>query len=496
MQEKLERVQSLLQSMGLANTLATFYKELPGLEQSLKHLDGRHAPGSLSISSRAMHDLDSSNPFGAAMHVEPHAPSPNVFSDDARSNPFADGFDADDVFSAEQPRSQKYARSDLDRKGQYFSGRAPVTDFSDSGSASPNLSENAPKPSALGLGARKAGLDATKTPTPKAKFPFEPNLGLNKKYSANDFDAIDPHNLSFNIEGKSQSIDDNHHFDSECPVPPFSFCETIQGIDSHSQKTLSPLLHLSPNTHSRDYSRLLDEQQGFRGTETAEFSRLGPQPTASPTVQPPSSQRRIRDSFSPSANSHSGTTGPRQFDPPSRGSGVPLSSDALSVRSSKSVSFSRPAFEDEHIAVHSVTELEMKAFVDYLKASVCYLFKAQEPAELAQWDAPRPLRPDPPRRRSDNVSVKVFLFREEKKNMIRERYQITKELRQSASGAVLLCTNVKHGTSCVVKKVRDERRAFLQGLNEVFVLNQLREAGEPDRHCFVAVTEFFYFNVR
>lgn len=485
--------------MGLNNTLGVFLKELPGLESSLKNFDSRNPASHLSVSGRAIYDSKSSNPFQVAEH-DSQPQRRNVFSDEADSNPFAGGNDTEELSSIEQPRGKPITKSDVERPIRYYSNQGQFHDYSDSSITSPNLSDNSFKPTQRGILLKKGTFDAPKTPVPKSKTPVEPKSGNSKGTAGNaEYGWSEAHNLSFNFEGKSQSIDEFQHSDSNSQQHQFSFCETTQFNEPQSQKNIQPLPNFGSYNRSNDANRSFEEPQ-FRGVETAEFSR--PELYISVPMQAnPPSQRKIRDSFSPSSIKAANASQSRMLIEQSQShnrAGMSPNVEMMSVRSSRSMMYSKPHFEDHFIQVYAIVDIEMKSLIDYLKNSAFYLFKTKEPSELSNWEQ-RSSRNEQPqmiaRKKPDNMRMKIFLFRDEQKGMLRDRYLITKEIKQTPTSTVFRCTNTKLDKDYAVKKIRDDRKAFETGINEVFFLSVMKEIGDPDKCNFLNVADYFYFNV-
>lgn len=91
--------------------------------------------------------------------------------------------------------------------------------------------------------------------------------------------------------------------------------------------------------------------------------------------------------------------------------------------------------------------------------------------------------------------MKVYIYNNSETHIIREKYEIISELKESTFSHVYLVKNIKTDKLFCVKKIKDDKNFLDQSLSEIYVLDYLRKTGDPTKHKFVDLHEFFYFNV-
>ena len=79
--------------------------------------------------------------------------------------------------------------------------------------------------------------------------------------------------------------------------------------------------------------------------------------------------------------------------------------------------------------------------------------------------------------------------------MVRDKYQIIKEIKESTFSNVYFAKNLRNNKPVSVKRIKDGKSYFDQSLNEIFVLDYLKKNGSPQKHNFLDLHESFYFNV-
>lgn len=91
--------------------------------------------------------------------------------------------------------------------------------------------------------------------------------------------------------------------------------------------------------------------------------------------------------------------------------------------------------------------------------------------------------------------MKVYIYNSNDGNIIREKYEIISELKESTFSNVYLVRNIKTDKLFCIKKIKDDKNFLDQSLSEVYVLDYLRKTGDSVRHRFLELHEYFYFNV-
>lgn len=91
--------------------------------------------------------------------------------------------------------------------------------------------------------------------------------------------------------------------------------------------------------------------------------------------------------------------------------------------------------------------------------------------------------------------MKVYIYNTTDAHIIREKYEIINELKESTFSNVYLVRNIKTEKLFCVKKIKDDKNYLDQSLSEIYVLDYLRKTGDPSKNRFVDLHEFFYFNV-
>lgn len=91
--------------------------------------------------------------------------------------------------------------------------------------------------------------------------------------------------------------------------------------------------------------------------------------------------------------------------------------------------------------------------------------------------------------------LKVYIYNTTDAHIIREKYEIVSELKESTFSNVYLVRNIKTEKLFCIKKIKDDKNYLDQSLSEIYVLDYLRKTGDPSKNRFVDIHEYFYFNV-
>ena len=91
--------------------------------------------------------------------------------------------------------------------------------------------------------------------------------------------------------------------------------------------------------------------------------------------------------------------------------------------------------------------------------------------------------------------MKVYIYASSDSHVVREKYEIVSELKESTFSHVYLVRNIKTEKLFCAKKIKDDKNFLDQSLSEVYVLDYLRKTGDPTRNRFLDLHEYFYFNV-
>lgn len=91
--------------------------------------------------------------------------------------------------------------------------------------------------------------------------------------------------------------------------------------------------------------------------------------------------------------------------------------------------------------------------------------------------------------------MKVFIYNTSDSHIIREKYEILSELKESTFSNVYLVKNIKTDKLLCVKKIKDDKNFLDQSLSEIYVLDYLKKNGDALKFRFLDLHEFFYFNV-
>lgn len=91
--------------------------------------------------------------------------------------------------------------------------------------------------------------------------------------------------------------------------------------------------------------------------------------------------------------------------------------------------------------------------------------------------------------------VKVYIYNNMNPNNIREKYQIINELKESTFSNVYLARNIKTDKLHCIKKIKDDKNFLDQSLSEIYILDYLKKTGDPVKHNFLDIHEYFYYNV-
>ena len=92
-------------------------------------------------------------------------------------------------------------------------------------------------------------------------------------------------------------------------------------------------------------------------------------------------------------------------------------------------------------------------------------------------------------------AMKVYIYNTSDSHIIREKYEILSELKESTFSNVYLVKNIKTEQLFCVKKIKDDKNFLDQSLSEIYVLDYLKKTGDALKHRFLDLHEFFYFNV-
>ena len=91
--------------------------------------------------------------------------------------------------------------------------------------------------------------------------------------------------------------------------------------------------------------------------------------------------------------------------------------------------------------------------------------------------------------------LKVYIYNNGDSNNIRDKYEIISELKESTFSNVYLTRNIKTDKLFCIKKIKDDKNFLDQSLTEIYILDYLRKTGDPVKHHFLDLHEYFYFNV-
>lgn len=91
--------------------------------------------------------------------------------------------------------------------------------------------------------------------------------------------------------------------------------------------------------------------------------------------------------------------------------------------------------------------------------------------------------------------LKVYIYNNSDTNNIRDKYEIISELKESTFSNVYLARNIKTDKLFCIKKIKDDKNFLDQSLTEIYILDYLRKTGDPIKHHFLDLHEYFYFNV-
>lgn len=92
-------------------------------------------------------------------------------------------------------------------------------------------------------------------------------------------------------------------------------------------------------------------------------------------------------------------------------------------------------------------------------------------------------------------NIKFFSFSGVSSNIVRDKYQIVKEIKESTFSNVYYAKNLRNNKAVSIKRIKDDKSYFDQSLGEIYVLDYLKKQGNPQKHCFLDLQESFYFNV-
>lgn len=116
---------------------------------------------------------------------------------------------------------------------------------------------------------------------------------------------------------------------------------------------------------------------------------------------------------------------------------------------------------------------------------------------MSQWDQVKstPENREAAGRRKPEISLKVFIMKEARRNLIRDRYKIVSEVRKTNNETIYNCVNTRLEKSLQLKKYNNTMTNFEEGVNEIYVLTQMQAEGSPAQYNFVELSDSFYFNV-
>lgn len=93
------------------------------------------------------------------------------------------------------------------------------------------------------------------------------------------------------------------------------------------------------------------------------------------------------------------------------------------------------------------------------------------------------------------LNLKTYIYNKADFSIIRDKYEIIKELKESTFSNVYYSKNLRNGKPVSIKKIKDDKTFFDQSLNEIYVLDYLKKCGPPNKYNFLDLQEAFYYNV-
>lgn len=91
--------------------------------------------------------------------------------------------------------------------------------------------------------------------------------------------------------------------------------------------------------------------------------------------------------------------------------------------------------------------------------------------------------------------MKCYNFSGVEPKIIRDKYQIIKEIKESTFSNVYFAKNLRNNKPVSLKRIKDDKAYFDQSLGEIYVLEYLKKNGSPQKNSFLEFQEAFYFNV-
>lgn len=91
--------------------------------------------------------------------------------------------------------------------------------------------------------------------------------------------------------------------------------------------------------------------------------------------------------------------------------------------------------------------------------------------------------------------IKCYSFSGVEPKVIRDKYQIMKEIKESTFSNVFYAKNLRNSKPVSIKRIKDDKAYFDQSLGEIYVLDYLKKGGNPHKNNFLDFHEAFYFNV-
>lgn len=430
--EKIEKAKVLLKSLGMSKALSTLEQESSFLllEKNAPYKNLREKSEPSSLKSADFLDVQSANPFNSGEENNDLSKNQcilapdNVFSEENCSNPFKGSYEIDDESSNYLPLNRDLSGEDNTRI-QHYSIQAQEYERSDSSLASPNLSENI-----VSKNYRPKRLEIAKTSINKSKIKSDfSHSQIKGNFIDNQF-FID-RNQSANLERKDISGDEVNNSDSENQLQQFSFCETPQEGESATEKTPPHFLSNLKNDHSDN--KIIYE----KNTDTKKSSFH---------INIDNSKTKLNHlNITPlPQRSNQGTLRVAQETSIARSSYISQkvdSSSINSVKSSKSETSFKITFEDAFLQIYSISEIELKLFMEFIKTKHPHVFSSHQGTGNIPWEnfsrGSKDQTLSQMVRKKPDVRVKVFIAKEHKKNVLRDKYEVRKELHKSNYSEVL-----------------------------------------------------------
>lgn len=92
-------------------------------------------------------------------------------------------------------------------------------------------------------------------------------------------------------------------------------------------------------------------------------------------------------------------------------------------------------------------------------------------------------------------NLKFYIYVDADLSIIRDKYEIVKQLKESTFSFVYLAKNMRSGKPVSIKKIKNDKTFFDQSLSEIYILDYLKKSGNPTKNNFLDFQEAFYFNV-